>query len=108
MMVVFMIATMVIGLLLALSLKTELFLRFLIGEKRLSVFLKVLGSLLVSLALFSGVALLGVWCTAGAEWIAQAIKYLIMTVLLTAFVMAVPLAVISAKNLVKLYQQREG
>ena len=108
MMVVFMIATMVIGLLLALSLKTELFLRFLIGEKRLRVFLKVLGSLLVSLVLFSGVALLGVFCTAGAEWIAQAMKYLIMTVLLTAFVMAVPLAVISAKNLVKLYQQREG
>lgn len=107
-MVVFMIATMVIGLLLTLSLKTEMFLRFLVGEKRLGVFLKMLGSLLISLTLFGAVALLGVGCTAGVTWVAQAMDYLLTTVLLTGVVMAVPLIIISSKNLVKLYQQREG
>lgn len=107
-MVVFMIATMVIGLLLALSLKTEMFLRFLVGEKRLGVFLKMLGSLLISLTLFGAIALLGVGCTAGVIWVAKAMDYLLTTVLLTGVVMAVPLIIISSKNLVKLYQQREG
>ena len=103
-----MIATMVIGLLLALSLKTEIFLRFLVGEKRWDVFLKMLGSLLATLTLFGAIAMFGVWCVAGAEWIARAMNYLGITVFLTGIVMAVPLAVISCKNLVKLYQQREG
>lgn len=107
-MFVFIVATMVIGLLLSLSLKTELFLRFLIGEKRHVVLVRILGSLFFILCLFAGLSLLAVRLVAGATWVAQAFEYLKVTSGLTALMMALPLAVISCKNLVKLYQQREG
>ena len=107
-MVAFIIATMVMGLLLALSLKTEIFLRFLIGENRVVVFAKMMGSLLFLLALFSAVSLLGVLGIAGAAWIGAAIEYLKLTTVFTTLVMTVPLVAVSVKNLVKLYQQREG
>lgn len=107
-MVIFVIATMVLGLLLALSLKTELFLRFLIGEKRHLVLVKVLGSLFLTLCLGAGVSLLAVWFVAGSEWVMQAFTYLKITMVFTALIMTLPLVIISGKNLVKLYQQREG
>ena len=107
-MVVFVVATMVLGLLLSLSLKTELFLRFLIGERRYQVLFRISGSLFLMLLFFSGLSLLAVRLVAGAEWVVQAFYYLKVTSVLTALVMALPLAVISGKNLVKLYQQREG
>lgn len=106
--VVFVVATMVLGLLLALSLKTELFLRFLIGERRYLVLLRVFGSLFLMLCFFAGLSLLAVRLVAGAIWVAQAFCYLKVTGGLTALVMALPLAVIAGRNLVKLYQQREG
>ena len=107
-MVVFCIATMVIGLLLALSLKIEIFLRFLVGERRFMVFLKMIGSLLCLLFLFAAMALLLVRFVAGAEWVIQALDYLKFTTIFTVLVMALPLVVNCSQNLVKLYQQREG
>ena len=107
-MVVFSIATIVVGLLLALSLKTEIFLRFLVGERRFLVFLKMLGSLLFILLLFAAMALCLVRVTAGAEWVLAALNYLKFTTIFTFLAMALPLAVMCSENLIKLYQQREG
>lgn len=107
-MAVFCIATVVMGLLLALSLKTETFLRFLVGEHRLAVFVKILGSLFTILLLFGALALLSVRLTAGADWVPPALNYLIITTILTFLAMALPLAVNCSQNLIKLYQQREG
>lgn len=105
---IFSIATVVIGLLLALSLKTELFLRFLVGEGRVKVFLKIMGSLLLALALFMALSLLSACLIAGMEWVIPALNYLKFTVFFTILAMAVPLITTCSKNLVKLYQQREG
>lgn len=107
-MALFIIATVLMGLLLALSLKTETFLRFLVGEQRLIVFLKMLGSLLFILLLFALLALVLVRLIAGAAWVIPALDYLKFTTALTIFAMAIPLAVNCSKNLVALYQQREG
>lgn len=107
-MALFSIATVLMGLLLALSLKTETFLRFLVGERRLIVFLKMLGSLLFTLLLFALLALALVRLIAGAAWVIPALDYLKFTTALTIFAMAIPLAVNCSKNLVELYQQREG
>ena len=105
---VFVIATMVVGLLLALSLKTEIFLRFLVGEKRGIVFLKIVAGLCFLLMLYAAAALLLAGCVVGMAWFMQAVWYLKTTLLLTAAAMIVPLIFICSKNLVKLYQQREG
>ena len=105
---VFIVATMVLGLLLSLSLKTELFLRFLIGERRHRVLVRIFGSLLLLLCLSAGLSLFAVRVIAGVAWISQAFSYLTVTMALTAVVMILPLGIISCRNLVKLYQQREG
>lgn len=104
----FSIATAVTGLLLALSLKTETFLRFLVGESRFMVFFKMFASVFLPLVLSAVLAFLSVQLTAGAEWSSAALRYLGITSILTILAMALPLAVICSKNLVKLYQQREG
>lgn len=101
------IAAAVIGFLLVLNLRTEIFLRFLVGERRAAVFLKMLISLLVILFLFAGLSLLLVSFTAGAEWIETAFGYLKVIECLTVLTMILPLIVICRKNLVKFYQQRE-
>ena len=103
-----MIATTVAGLLLALSMKTEMFLRFLMGENRVAVFVKMLGSLLATLLFAIALALLFVRAAAGAEWVASAFDYLKLTTALTIFAMALPMAVTCSKNLIRLYQEREG
>lgn len=106
--VIFCIATAVVGLLLALSLKTELFLRLLVGERRFIVFLKIFGSFLL-LLLFALVSALGlVYVTLGAEWMLTAFDYLKITILLTILAMFFPTALTCGKNLIQLYQQREG
>ena len=90
------------------SLKTETFVRCLVGERRFSVFLKMMGSLLFILLLFAFIALVLVRLIAGAAWIIPALDYLKITTALTVLAMAIPLAVNCSKNLVALYQQREG
>ena len=107
-MALFCIATVLMGLLLSLSLKTETFLRFLVGEHRLCVFLKMMGSLLLILLLFSLLALGLVWLVAGEAWLLSALNYLKITTILTVLAMAIPLTVSCSKNLVTLYQQRES
>lgn len=101
-------AAAVMGLILSLSLKTEIFLRFLMGERRTAVLIKMLLGLLLVLALASAVALGVVWVAAGGAWMATAAKYLGITVAVTVGTMLVPLCINCGKNLVKLYQQREG
>ena len=107
-MAIFCFATVLMGLLLSLSLKTETFLRFLVGEKRVLVFLKMIGSLFLTLFVSAVLAILLVNLIAGAEWLIPALNYLKFTTALTILAMAIPLSVNCSKNLVSLYQQREG
>jgi len=107
-MAIFCFATVLMGLLLSLSLKTETFLRFLVGEKRVLVFLKMLGSLFLTVLFSAVLALLLVSLIAGNDWLVPALNYLKFTTALTVLAMAIPLAVNCSQNLVRLYQQREG
>lgn len=105
---VFCATTAVLGLLLAMSLKTEIFLRFLMGRGRLSVFGR-LGGVLVLLLVCFGLAALGVtWAAAGTAWLRTAGEYLALTLALTLLTTLLPLARTCSKNLIKLYQEREG
>lgn len=106
--VVFCVATAVLALLLALSLKTEAFLRFLMGQGRWSVFAKLFGSILLVLAIFAVLALGVTWLAAGTAWLPQAAKYLGLSLALALVATGAPLARTCSKNLVKLYQEREG
>lgn len=105
---VFCATTAVLGLLLAMSLKTEIFLRFLMGRGRLSVFGRLGGVLVLLLACF-GLSALGVtWAAAGTAWLRTASEYLALALGLTLLTTILPLTRMCSKNLIKLYQEREG
>lgn len=105
---VFCATTAVLGLLLAMSLKTEIFLRFLMGRGRLSVFGRLSGLLVLLLVCFGLLALGVTWAAAGTAWLRTAGEYLALTLALTLLTTLLPLARMCSKNLIKLYQEREG
>lgn len=106
--VVFCVAAAVVALLLSLSLKTEAFLRFLMGQGRTSVFIRLFGSVILVLVACTALTLALVCLTAGWSWLPTAGTQLLYTLGLALLAMGVPLAFICGKNLVKLYQEREG
>lgn len=104
----FAIAGMVCGVFLARSLDLELFLRLVWGEKRLAVFAKLTGGvllwlLLCALAAFGTCALV----TQGSLliWSGQYIAWLLA---LCGASVALPIGAGCRKNLVQLYQSKEG
>lgn len=95
------------ALLLALSLRTEIFLRLMWGEARAAVFGRTVGRILAFLALCALSALALVWLMAGKDWLSWACSYTGMTVG-TCVCLSLPALLGSCgKNLVKFYQSRE-
>lgn len=102
------IAAGVVSLLLGLSFQTEVFLRFMWGEKRHAVFVRLMGAVCGLLALSAAAGLAAVWLGAGSQWLGWAGKYLAGTVALCIFMAAAPLAVFCRRNMIRFYQSREG
>lgn len=101
-------AAVVVALLLCSGFSTEVFLRLLWGEKRWLVWLKMMGSLLLLLAMEGAAALAIVWFLSGAQWIRWAAQYVLLTTGLCIIGAAVRQAVFCSKNLVAFYQSKEG
>lgn len=101
-------AAAVVALLLGLSYRREIFLRLMWGEKRLGILARLLCSVVLHLALCSGLSAVGVYLLAGAQWLGAAGKYLLLMNGLCLGAAFIPLAYFSLKNLVKLYQAGEG
>ena len=101
-------AAVVIAVLLGLSMELEVFLRLMWGEKRLTVFLNLLG--LVCLWLMLGIA--GAWgagiLTAGPQWGAWGAKFCGVCAVLSAMGCGIALIRACWRNLIKSYQSRES
>lgn len=106
--VILWIASGVTALLLGLSLQTEVFLRFLWGEKRWAVFGKMLLSVCGHLAVSAALSLLTVRVLAGQDWLGWATKYMAAVCGLSITIASGPLVYNCGRNLVKFYQSREG
>lgn len=106
--ILFCIAVSILGILTAISLRTEIFLRFMWGEKRMKVFFKMLLSVLV-IELFCGCILIpALLVLAGKGWIVWGLRYFAVCVGISALCVGVVLLRNCSENLVKLYQTREG
>ena len=101
-------AAVVIAVLLGLGMETEIFLRLMWGEKRLTVFLSLLG--LVCLWLIFGTA--AAWgasiLTAGTQWGAWGAKFCAASAVLSAIGCGAALIRACGRNLIKSYQSRES
>ena len=101
-------AAAVIAVLLGMSMGTEVFLRLMWGEKRLTVFIS-LGGVVCLWLLICGAMACGAGClTAGIAFGGSAVQYSMATALLCVLGSAIPLARSCGSNLIKFYQSREG
>ena len=106
--ILFCIAAAVLSVLIGLSLRSEIFLRFMWGEKRGLVFWKMLLSI-GCVIMIGGICLVPlIICLAGMEWLFWASGYYFMCMLISMVCGCVPLLVTCMQNLVALYQTREG
>ena len=106
--ILFCIAVNILCILTAISFRTEIFLRFMWGEKRFVVFIKMLLSV-IAVELFCGCILTpALLVLAGQEWIAWGLRYFGVCVAASVFCAGVVLLRCCSENLVKLYQTREG
>jgi len=106
--VLFALAAAVCALLLARSCTTEIFLRLIWGEKRWAVFARVMGVLLLLLTLCAVTAAAAALCAAGsgsAVWAAGYAGGICLLCLLTAGLFT---GRCCRKNLIDLYQSKEG
>ena len=101
------IAISVMTLLLCAGFSSEVFLRLIWGEKRWAVWLRMMGSLLLLLAVEGTVSLIIVWFVSGDQWILWATQYLLATIGLCTIVAAIQQTVFCSKNLVAFYQSKE-
>ena len=106
--VLFALAAVVCALLLAKSYTTEIFLRRIWGEKPLSVFTQLTGVLLLWLAVCALTAAASALCLAGSGWLPQAANYAAGICALSAAEAGLYIGRSSRRNLIELYQFREG
>ena len=104
----FMGAAAVIGVLLGMSMGTEVFLRLMWGEKRLKVFASLGGTVCLWLVAAVAAACAAGGITAGMAFTAWAARYSAATAVVCALSFGIPLAKACSSNLVKFYQSREG
>lgn len=102
------VATAVMAVFLCAGFSGEVFLRLLWGEKRLLVWLHMVGGVLLLMAVEGLMALVIVWLVCGAEWIGWAVQYMVAIVAVCFASVAIQQTVFCTKNLVVFYQSREG
>lgn len=105
---VFCVTAGVVAMLMALGFQTEIFLRFMWGEPRPAVFVKMLFSAVVCQAVCGAAALAAALLISRGEWLLPAGGYLKIALPVCAAAAAVPVGISCGKNLIRLYQSREG
>lgn len=106
--IVFCVAAGVVAMLMALGFQTEIFLRFLWGESRFAVFVKMLFSTIIYQMLCGAAAMAAALIISGGEWFSLAAAYLKAALPVCLAAAVIPIGVNCGKNLIKLYQSREG
>lgn len=106
--VLFAMAAMTCMALLAKSFETESFLRLIWGEKRIGVFGKLMGAMILWLAGCGILSAVTAGVAAGGDWFAWAAGYAGTVSLLCAVAAAVSMGWSCGRNLVKFYQSKEG
>lgn len=102
------VATAVMAVFLCTGFSGEVFLRLLWGEKRIVVWLKMIGSVIFLMAI-EGIAALGlVWFVCGANWIDWAAKYMALIVGTCLIAITIQQTIFCTKNMVAFYQSKEG
>ncbi len=101
------VATAVMVLFLCAGFSTEVLLRLLWGENRTLVWLKIIGSVLLLMAVEGLIALIIVWLICGVQWIGWAAQYMAMIVAVCFAAMAIQQALFCTRNMVAFYQSRE-
>ena len=102
------IATAVMSVFLCTGFSEEVFLRLFWGEKRIAVWLKMVGSILFLMAMEGIIAFLLVWFVCGANWIGWAAKYIVIITGSCFMAIAIEQTIFCTKNLVAFYQSKEG
>lgn len=106
--ILFCIAVSILAILTAISFRTEIFLRFMWGEKRWKVFFKMLLSVLAIEFICGCILVPALFVFAGKAWIVWGLRYFAMCIGASILCSAVVLMRCCTENLVKLYQTREG
>lgn len=106
--VLFAMAAMTCTVLLVKSLETEIFLRLMWGEKRISVFGKLIGTVLLWLTVCTVISAATVWLSAGKDWLSWAAGYSGIISTFCAIAAACPMGHSCGRNLVAFYQSKEG
>lgn len=106
--ILFCVAAAVLTVLLTISFRTEIFLRFMWGERRLWVFLQMLFSVISIHVLCAFLLLPLILLMAGNQWLMWSYHYFWICAAVTAAAACVPLTQTCCTNLVSLYQSREG
>ena len=102
------IAAAVMSMLLCAGFSNEVFLRLLWGEKRIIVWLKMTGSMILMMVI-EGFAALGlVWLICGNNWINWAVRYLIFIAAACLVAISIQQTVFCTKNMVVFYQSKEA
>lgn len=101
------ISVAVMAMLLCSGFSTEILLRLCLGEKRWTVWLRMMSSLILLMVTEGVIALLIVRFVCGTQLILWAMQYLLLNVGLCIIAMAIQLAVFCNKNLVAFYQSKE-
>ena len=102
------VATAVLAVFLCAGFSGEVFLRLLWGEKRICVWLKMIGSVIL-LMIIEGLISLGlVWFVCGASWINWAAKYMALIVGACFVAISIQQTIFCTKNMVVFYQSKEG
>lgn len=102
------VATAVMAVFLCVGFSGEVFLRLLWGEKRIFVWLKMIGSVILLMTIEGLVALGLVWFICGANWIDWAAKYMALIVGTCFVAISIQQTIFCTKNMVVLYQSKEG
>lgn len=102
------VATAVMAVFLCAGFSGEVFLRLLWGEKRIFVWLKMIGSVIL-LMIIEGLISLGlVWLVCGASWIDWAAKYTALIGGACFVSISIQQTIFCTKNMVVFYQSKEG
>lgn len=102
------VATAVMAVFLCAGFSGEVFLRLLWGEKRILVWLKMIGGVIFLMAIEGLIALGLVWFVCGANWIDWAAKYMALIVGTCFAAISIQQTIFCTKNMVVFYQSKEG
>lgn len=102
------VATAVMAVFLCAGFSGEVFLRLLWGEKRIFVWLKMIGSVILLMTIEGLIALGLVWFVCGANWIDWAAKYMALIVGTCLIAITIQQTISCTKNMVVFYQSKEG